>query len=122
MTLRKNKVEALTPDEMDANFEELETKSNMMLGVGQTWQEVTANRNIGVTYTNTTNKPIQVIYTTPHNANNEAINIELDGIAIRLSSSYSKSGLSRLSGTFTIPINGTYKITSNNSGYWYELR
>ena len=31
------------------------------LGVGQTWQDVTASRAAGVTYTNTTGKPIMVI-------------------------------------------------------------
>ena len=30
------------------------------IGVGQTWQDVTASRTRNVTYTNTTGKPIQV--------------------------------------------------------------
>lgn len=31
---------------------------NNSIGVNQTWQDVTASRTIGVTYTNTTGKPI----------------------------------------------------------------
>lgn len=33
------------------------------LGVGQTWQNVSASRALGVTYTNTTSKPIVVSIT-----------------------------------------------------------
>jgi len=31
------------------------------LGIGQTWQDVTATRSLGVAYYNTTPKPIQVV-------------------------------------------------------------
>ena len=48
-------------------IEELETYTlpipkalDMMVGVGQTLQNVTANRALGTTYTNTTGKPIEV--------------------------------------------------------------
>ena len=34
---------------------------DQVIGVGQTWQDVTASRALGVTYTNTTGKPIHVI-------------------------------------------------------------
>ena len=33
---------------------------SQVLGVGQTWQDVTASRALGVTYTNSTGKPIMV--------------------------------------------------------------
>lgn len=39
--------------------------NNNAIGVGQTWQDVTATRTRNVTYTNTTGKPIYVSITTP---------------------------------------------------------
>lgn len=33
------------------------------MGIGQTWQDVTASRALNVTYTNTTNRPIVVMVT-----------------------------------------------------------
>jgi hypothetical protein len=33
---------------------------NESFGVGQTWQDLTSSRASGVTYTNTTGKPIQI--------------------------------------------------------------
>ncbi|MEP3278320.1 MAG: hypothetical protein ABJN26_00050 [Stappiaceae bacterium] len=43
-----------------AQIAALETSNLQMLGVGQTWQDLTASRSINTTYQNTTGNPIQV--------------------------------------------------------------
>lgn len=35
--------------------------TNQVIGIGQTWQDVTASRTAGTTYTNSTGKPIMVV-------------------------------------------------------------
>ena len=38
-----------------------DSRFNQQIGVAQAWQDVTAQRQLGVTYTNTTGRPIQVL-------------------------------------------------------------
>jgi hypothetical protein len=118
MTLRKNKVEALTPDEMDENFEELEKKSNMMLGVGQTWQDVIADREDGVIYTNNTGKPISLNIEGWANGSYE-FNLFIDDMQLTCGQKDSRVILNQ-----TIPNNSTYKLdySGANIDYWLELR
>ena len=84
------------------------------IGVNQTWQDVTASRAVGVTYTNTTGKPIQVAYTSW-------------GLALILVNSLeivkSQSGNWIVSFSFIVPNGATYKITDGSMGtHWSELR
>jgi hypothetical protein len=44
-------------------FKRLEGVLNQAIGVGQTWQDVTASRALGITYTNSTGRPIQICVT-----------------------------------------------------------
>lgn len=49
---------------LDTMLSDIEAKANTAdlkeIGVGQTWQDVTASRSLDTTYTNTTGKPIVV--------------------------------------------------------------
>ncbi len=82
------------------------------LGWGQTYQNMTASRSSGVTYTNTSGKAIFVYYGGNGSSNPSLV---VDGITIQPSYSY----LTTFS--FMVPNGSTYKITGiiNN---WYELR
>ena len=83
------------------------------IGIGQTWQNVTASRSAGVTYTNTTGKPIIISVTA-------SSNIAVDGygeIALTIDGVYigSNSGTSRgfnMTGCMTgiVPNNSTYSF------------
>lgn len=93
------------------------------LGVGQAWQDVTAQRALGVTYTNNTAKPILVFIGLQTSQIPGQIFIVLDGIVqgFRL---YAWDATV----TFVVPPGGTYVL----SGYvqfcgvcgnrWLELR
>ena len=92
------------------------------LGVGQTWQNLTASRSAGVTYTNTTGKPIfislklYIAYVTNPT-------ILVDGVAITgWSSNASQTNYQPFS--FIVPNNSTYSVSTglSASATWYELR
>lgn len=84
------------------------------LGVGQTWQNLTGSRSSGVTYTNSTGKPIQVIMT--NNSNSPATTITVGGVTI-----FNTTILGPHS--FIVPAGSTY-VVSGGSGVlnWSELR
>lgn len=84
---------------------------SQVIGVGQTWQDVTASRASGVTYTNSTGKPIQVVV----EANSSTTStFTINGVAV---AKYS------LFGTYVIPNGITYSsVPSSGLGKWIELR
>lgn len=91
------------------------------LGVGQTWQDVTNQRRMNETYTNTTGKPIY-IQVNINNAANVMFWVEINNIKIEHNEDY------RCVMSYIIPPNATYKVYSQNGATnyvytkWYELR
>lgn len=87
------------------------------LGDGQTYQDVSASRSSGTTYTNSTGKPIFVfIYVT----NNVTTTVVVGGTTIRNASATSTNQFS-----FIVPNGQTYTVTfSAGAGtiLWTELR
>ena len=81
------------------------------LGVSQTWQNMSASRAAGTTYTNSTGKPIFVYVVSGVTAT-----ITVSGITSQAFSSYTVA-------SFIVPNAGTYSVSSVNTGvYWLELR
>ena len=83
-------------------------------GTSQTWQNLTGSRSLSTTYTNSTGKPIAVIWTSTA-GNNPSITVAGTTIV---------SGVAYLVSTFFIvPIGATYSIAATGAGYnWFELR
>ena len=127
MVYRKTNGQALTHDEMDANFEELETKSNLMLGVGQTWQDVAVDRDFSITYTNSTQKPIFIsILLNGSLSNRLGARFLIDDVIITDQLGENANGDSETKSIdLIIPINSTYRLENflgTNVAKWYELR
>ena len=81
------------------------------LGWGQTWQDVSASRAGSVTYTNTTGRPIMVVFC--DSASGSYHTVTVDGV--------DNNGLS--STTIMVPNNGTYNINlAGGIRTWLELR
>ena len=103
-------------------FDTLYSRTYAIFGVGQTWQDVTASRALGTTYTNTTGKPIQVVmYGAPVSSGNNTLVV--DGISI--SSYITNDTPSGASGTISgiVPHGSTYSITGSIAiSKWSELR
>ncbi|MFW6515625.1 phage tail protein [Acinetobacter baumannii] len=105
----------------------INTTSNNAIGIGQTWQDVKANRSLETTYLNSTGRPIQLCLTFP-DTNGATIIIEVivDGNSV-FKHTYDV-GTNYGSGfySFIVPAGSTYKISANTSAiqpsYWSELR
>jgi len=92
------------------------------IGVGQTWQDVTDNRSDGVTYTNTTGKPIMVGIRGYYNgtASDSLVVGYVDGnVVMRFACTY------EIYGNFIVPNGSTYKVDKGSNATianWWELR
>ena len=96
------------------------------LGVGQTYQDLTASRALNTTYTNTTGQPIQVYVfcTFGAGAFDRRVEASIDGGAsITLAVNSNTSGSTNVAGHITVPNGQTYRLTSLNTlSNWTELR
>lgn len=94
------------------------------IGVGQTWQNVTASRDLGVTYTNSTGKPVFI---------QVSIYITADGLwratvaGVIVSDVQANAGYDDyVNFSFIVPNGSTYSVTQLSGSYlamlWSELR
>lgn len=115
-----------------ANFDgsgniSINTTSNNAIGIGQTWQDVKANRSLDTTYLNSTGRPIQLCLTFPDtNSATMVIEAIVDGVSI-FKHTYDAAGPNYGSGfySFIVPAGSTYKISASSAIqplYWSELR
>lgn len=90
------------------------------LGLGQTWQDVSANRSIGTAYLNSTGKAIQLAITVSEGANNSYLQISQDG------STWENLGWLAANANPTmfaiIPDGLYYKALAGTVQIWKELR
>jgi hypothetical protein len=100
------------------------------IGYGQTWQDVTGSRAFGVTYTNSTGRPIFIIVTgtTPSSANG-AFTLTIDGVIVAengINANGGNSGAHRIPTSAIVPPGSTYSaqqsIATSTLNRWVELR
>lgn len=95
------------------------------IGVGQTWKNVLASRSSGVTYTNTTGRPIMVIVGAGDTSNQSpTLTVVVDGITIISGVYDAATGGGNISVSFIVPAGSTYSatITVTTISHWVELR
>ena len=98
------------------------------LGVGQTWQDVTAQRVMGTTYTNSTGKPIMLVAQANRSAvSTSGIQITFPGpVTVPICYGTNSSGGNTAVGSIIIPIGSTYVLSVQsealNSYSIFELR
>lgn len=104
--------------------------NNNAVGVGQTWQDVKASRSDGVTYTNSTGRPIVVSVTTK-TTGGSTTSLSLLGyvnnILISDSRTYSATSSYAVNAVIIVPAGSTYKFESSSAAsyaitLWSELR
>lgn len=96
-----------------------DSRFSLMLGVGQSWQNVTANRFSGTVYTNNTGKPIQVFALwndTPPTGWGYGVG------TLTFSGPYDASGLALGFLSLVVPAGDTYFMRNTNISHWWELR
>lgn len=119
-----NDTDIITPAKLKGY---LDTK---VLGINQTWQDMTATRSYAVTYTNNTGRPI-VLYILSNRGYNTSYNfkVTLNGAFSFFSPIASTGTTSQTSvDNLIIPVGSTYKLENGDAGgaatilKWYELR
>lgn len=106
-----------------ATTEFTKTKSEgVAIGVGQTWQNVTATRESGTTYTNSTGKAIAVNFQATVVANT-TIYMTINGIAVPIGANGTGAANFAI-GSIIIPPSATYVMSGGITvlNNWYELR
>lgn len=100
-------------------------EANKGLGIGQAWQNMTAQRKKDIVYTNTTGRPIMINVAGAINNSSEDIQLLIDNVLTQKINIGSRSGYI----CAVVPAGATYKITTssnsqiNPSGFvWMELR
>lgn len=91
------------------------TNASFPIGVGQTWQNVTASRVAATAYTNSTGKPIYVVVT---ESSTSTYVFQVDGVTVN---SFTASGYGTCVGAI-VPNGSTYKLTGGSITIWSELR
>ena len=107
------------------------TTDNQHLGISQTWQDVTASRSNGVTYTNSTTRPIQVnayFYRGDNTLGYITVTTVVNGVTIDYNKQFFDTADNTIkSPCFIVPPGATYSITCDSSVLlinrkWCELR
>lgn len=96
-----------------------------MLGVGQTWQDVTGSRSLGVTYTNSAGKPIIANLAGSSGSASGSFSVSVNsGTPFIFAQTSSANGPSSLAGNVVIPAGAAYNITGVQASVnsWMELR
>lgn len=97
------------------------------IGVGQTWQDVTASRALDTTYTNTTGRPILVnvgVYNAT-TAGGIVVSVTVNGVLVSESGDNSAVTTTRFTVSAVVPDGGTYSVTASTGdviSLWVELR
>lgn len=104
-----NTASGLTAADVKAAIDEVATHG---IDSGQAWEGLIASRTSGVTYTNSTGKPIAVIATST--TSNPLVVV--DGVTIQNVVSSTRFT------SFIVPNGNTYVITATNLALWAELR
>ena len=92
-------------------------------GVGQTWQDVTASRALGITYTNSTVKPIQVSVVVRDSATYDDLYFFVNGTSMVSMPDLAGGSYGFQQLTITVPSTQTYRLqTANLLQSWVELR
>ena len=102
-----------------------DSRFGLMLGVGQTWQDLSASRALSVTYTNSTGKPIMVFASTTVNATSPTSTLSVNNIptSIAAGSNWPTNFIMRGALVAIVPSGGTYRVDGGFSlSQWTELR
>jgi len=94
-----------------------EQRNATALGWGQTWQDVSGSRTAGVTYTNSTGRPIMVSIRTQAVVADFTISVSGLVVAHASGSTTTRSQLITV-----VPDGSTYVVSGFQGGSWVELR
>ena len=103
----------------------LPTSTNVGIGVGQTWTDVTSSRAFNTDYTNSTGKPIMVHFIATTGTGD---NIQVVVGGVNFGDQYTNTSNGREMSSFIVPDSTVYRINGNTGSTtpvlqkWIELR
>lgn len=111
----------------------VEIVTNAGIGIGQTWQDVTSERHTGVTYTNTTGKPIFISVYMHSNVpgGSSAVEIFVDdkliggqyaGVISGITVFFSACAIVPFGSTYSAKTSRTQDFSYQDASRWLELR
>lgn len=95
------------------------------IGIGQTWQDVTASRVTGTTYTNSTGKPISIsVWVAGTVGGYYSLEIIINSITTYYNQDYANASGYIIGATIIIPNGAIYSVSGSNTALtkWWELR
>lgn len=100
-----------------------EWADSKVLGINQTWQNLTASRALNTTYTNTTDRPIQLMVDVRDSGGVGSLTFDINGITWTVTDPVGGDVIPILFSPI-IPANNTYRLASSgvNLHKWLELR
>jgi hypothetical protein len=106
------------------------TTDNQHFGIGQSWQNLSASRNSGTTYTNGTSRPIMVkvsFYRGDNTNSYVTVTSVVNGVTIDFVKLFFAIEDNSVNTTFIVPPGQTYSVTCDiavmsNNKIWAELR
>lgn len=106
----------VSPAKVKAAFDAQEQQ----IGVGQTWQDVTGSRTGGVSYRNTTGRPIMV--NIHDNQSYGEAQVSVNGSTWVTVAKAIDTSDDQTTASFIVPNNHYYRTTSGGFDFWVELR
>ena len=117
--------QALTAAQGKVLKDTLDNTVASLFGVGQTYQDVLASRSKGVTYTNTTGRPIGVVIKVEYADDDGDLTVTVGGVGIGRvkGNAPGGSGYWQTTLSFTVPNLTTYAVSGGSGVFgWAELR
>ena len=98
------------------------TNNKWGLGItGEVWNDVTASRSSGTTYTNTNGYPIMIVVSTG-NGTSQSVTIVVGGVTVSTQVGGGSGYTQGVMGTAIVPTGSTYSVTfTGGSPKWTEL-
>ena len=116
---------SITAQQEDAAVSEKAVANIVSIGINQTWQDMTSQRQKDIIYTNTTGRPIMVNVTGVINNSSEDIQLSIDNTIVQKINIGSRSGYV----CAVVPAGATYKVTTSSNSQinpatfkWLELK
>lgn len=113
---------SITGAQEDVAVSEKAVASIASIGINQTWQDMLAERQNGVVYTNTTGRPIQILVSQQQSSTSQTCTLEINNVESLRNVSYGNADGCIVSAI--IPARATYKVVYKNYTplKWFELR
>ena len=106
-------------------FPDATTQNSASIGFGQTWQDVSASRSAGTTYTNSTGRPISVVIKAQSTGAGYQPYMTIGGVNVQMGGSAANNNSYSI-GFFIVPVGATYVLNANGGAVsangWNELR